>query len=148
VIKFINSDELSKEVEAMAADVRAKGITGVPMTIIDSKWAVGGGQSSDVYVQVSITVLFASFAYTLADFQEAGALRSCLLHSSSPFYQHHDLPVTGGQQTRRLHLIIACIWMLRCRFFILFSARPSFVLLHPSFNDSSYIFLSVPSVLL
>lgn len=36
----------------MCAEARSKGITGVPMTIIDEKWAVSGGQSSDVFVQV------------------------------------------------------------------------------------------------
>ena len=50
---FIDSDELKKEVEEMSAAARAKGITGVPIIIIDGKWAVSGGQSSDVYVQVS-----------------------------------------------------------------------------------------------
>ena len=116
MIKFINSDELSKEVEAMAADVRAKGITGVPMTIIDSKWAVGGGQSSDVYVQVSTAAVTVPLADLLADFQEVGALRSSLLHSFAPSYQHHGLPATGSQPSHRLHLIITRIWMLRRRF--------------------------------
>jgi predicted DsbA family dithiol-disulfide isomerase len=36
----------------MCEKARTIGITGVPMTIIDGKWAVSGGQSSDVYVQV------------------------------------------------------------------------------------------------
>ena len=51
-LSFINSDELKKEVEEMSAAARAKGITGVPIIIIDGKWAVSGGQSSEVYVQV------------------------------------------------------------------------------------------------
>lgn len=38
----------------MSDDARSKGITGVPMTIIDGKWAVSGGQSSDVFIQVPI----------------------------------------------------------------------------------------------
>ncbi|TEB25196.1 hypothetical protein FA13DRAFT_1796664 [Coprinellus micaceus] len=37
---FIDSDELKKEVEEMSAAARAKGITGVPIIIIDGKWAV------------------------------------------------------------------------------------------------------------
>jgi hypothetical protein len=53
---FIDSDELKKEVEEMSAAARAKGITGVPIIIIDGKWAVSGGQSSDVYVQVGRSV--------------------------------------------------------------------------------------------
>ncbi|KAF5327274.1 hypothetical protein D9619_004240 [Psilocybe cf. subviscida] len=51
-IAFLESDELEKEVNSMCAEARSKGITGVPMTIIDEKWAVSGGQSSDVFVQI------------------------------------------------------------------------------------------------
>ncbi|KAH9481482.1 hypothetical protein JR316_0006009 [Psilocybe cubensis] len=51
-IKFLESDELEKEVDSMTNEARSKGITGVPMTIIDGKWAVSGGQSSDVFVQI------------------------------------------------------------------------------------------------
>lgn len=36
----------------MCSAARSKGITGVPMTIIDGKWAVSGGQSSEVFIQV------------------------------------------------------------------------------------------------
>jgi hypothetical protein len=36
----------------MCDDARNKGITGVPVIIIDGKWAISGGQSSDVFVQV------------------------------------------------------------------------------------------------
>jgi len=50
--KFLESDELEKEVNEMCDAARSKGITGVPMTIIDGKWAVSGGQSSDVFVQI------------------------------------------------------------------------------------------------
>lgn len=52
-MKFLQSDELEKEVENMCDKARSIGITGVPLTIIDGRWAVSGGQSSDVYVQVS-----------------------------------------------------------------------------------------------
>lgn len=51
-VKFLQSTELEPEVNAMCEKARTIGITGVPMTIIDGKWAVSGGQSSDVYVQV------------------------------------------------------------------------------------------------
>ncbi|KAF9468160.1 thioredoxin-like protein [Collybia nuda] len=51
-IKFLQSTELEREVNAMCEKARTIGITGVPMTIIDGKWAVSGGQSSDVYVQI------------------------------------------------------------------------------------------------
>jgi len=51
-IAFLESDELEKEVTTMCAEARTKGITGVPMTIIDGRWAVSGGQSSDVFIQI------------------------------------------------------------------------------------------------
>lgn len=37
----------------MCDDARSKGITGVPVIIIDGKWAISGGQPSDVFIQVS-----------------------------------------------------------------------------------------------
>ncbi|KAG6831793.1 hypothetical protein H0H92_007470 [Tricholoma furcatifolium] len=51
-IHFLKSDELAKEVETMCDKARSLGISGVPMIIIDCKWAVSGGQSSDVFVQI------------------------------------------------------------------------------------------------
>jgi predicted DsbA family dithiol-disulfide isomerase len=51
-IAFLESDELEKEVNQMCEEARSKGVTGVPLTIIDSKWAVSGGQSSDVFIQI------------------------------------------------------------------------------------------------
>ncbi|KAJ7086124.1 thioredoxin-like protein [Mycena belliarum] len=51
-LAFIQSDELEDEVNTMCDEARAKGITGVPLTVIDGKWAVSGGQASDVFVQV------------------------------------------------------------------------------------------------
>ncbi|KAF5371845.1 hypothetical protein D9615_009544 [Tricholomella constricta] len=51
-IKFLESEELEKEVNQMCEKARTIGITGVPMTIIDGRWAVSGGQSSDVFVQI------------------------------------------------------------------------------------------------
>lgn len=51
-VAFLESDELEKEVNTMCDDARSRGITGVPMTIIDGKWAVSGVQSADVFTQV------------------------------------------------------------------------------------------------
>jgi len=51
-LTFFHTDELEAEVIKAADAARAKGITGVPITVIDGKWAVSGGQSSDVFVQV------------------------------------------------------------------------------------------------
>jgi len=36
----------------MCDDARLNGITGVPVTVIDGKWAVSGSQSSEVFLQV------------------------------------------------------------------------------------------------
>jgi len=49
---FLESNELQNEVDAMCDDARNKGITGVPVIIIDGKWAIGGGQSADVFIQI------------------------------------------------------------------------------------------------
>lgn len=51
-IAFLKSDELEDEVNNMCDEARAKGITGVPLVVIDGKWAVSGGQSSEVFVQI------------------------------------------------------------------------------------------------
>ncbi|KAF8183928.1 thioredoxin-like protein [Pholiota molesta] len=50
--RFLESDELEKEVNTLCDDARSRGITGVPMTIIDGKWAVSGVQSADVFIQI------------------------------------------------------------------------------------------------
>jgi len=36
----------------MCDKARKSGITGVPVTIIDGRWTVNGGLSSDVFIQV------------------------------------------------------------------------------------------------
>ncbi|KAF8207118.1 thioredoxin-like protein [Mycena galopus ATCC 62051] len=51
-IAFLKSNELEDEVNNMCEEARDKGITGVPLVVIDGKWAVSGGQSSDVFVQI------------------------------------------------------------------------------------------------
>jgi len=51
-LKFLKTDELEAEVNTMCDDIKAKGVTGVPLTLINGKWAVSGGQSSDVFVQI------------------------------------------------------------------------------------------------
>ncbi|TFY73955.1 hypothetical protein EWM64_g10057 [Hericium alpestre] len=51
-IKFLDSDELLEEVMTQVAEARGKGVTGVPFTIIDGKWAVSGGQMAPVYVKI------------------------------------------------------------------------------------------------
>ncbi len=51
-IEFLTSNECQEEVESMAAEARKKVVTGVPFTIINGRWAVSGGQTSEVYGQV------------------------------------------------------------------------------------------------
>jgi len=51
-LDFLNSDELVAEVNAMVESARANGVTGVPFTVIDNKWAISGGQSPDVFYQI------------------------------------------------------------------------------------------------
>jgi predicted DsbA family dithiol-disulfide isomerase len=43
---------LEKEVNDMIDEAKKKGVTGVPLVIIDGKWAVAGAQSSEVFIQV------------------------------------------------------------------------------------------------
>lgn len=51
-IRFLKSDELEQEINDMIDEAKKKGITGVPLTVIDGKWAVEGGQSSEVFIQI------------------------------------------------------------------------------------------------
>lgn len=51
-VAFLNSNELEAEVNQLCDKARAMGITGVPVIVIDGKWAVKGGHSSEVFVQV------------------------------------------------------------------------------------------------
>ncbi|KAF9813522.1 hypothetical protein IEO21_05559 [Rhodonia placenta] len=50
--KFLETDECREEVINMMAEARKKGVTGVPFTIVDGRWAVIGGQTADVYIQI------------------------------------------------------------------------------------------------
>jgi len=51
-LSFLDSDECLEKVNNQIAEARAKGVTGVPFTIIDGKWAVSGGQSAPVFVKI------------------------------------------------------------------------------------------------
>ncbi|EPS96115.1 hypothetical protein FOMPIDRAFT_1025523 [Fomitopsis schrenkii] len=51
-LKFLESEECREEVINMMAEARKKGVTGVPFTIIDGRWAVIGGQTAEVYIQI------------------------------------------------------------------------------------------------
>ena len=52
-ITYLNSDEDVQAVEDQIEEARKGGISGVPVLIIDGKWAISGGQTRDVYLQVN-----------------------------------------------------------------------------------------------
>jgi len=51
-LKYLDSDQELQEVDDMVEQARAGGVSGVPVTVIDGKWAISGGQSKDVYLQI------------------------------------------------------------------------------------------------
>ena len=51
-LEFLRSNEYQEEIRQMAEEARRKGVTGVPFTIINGRWAVSGGQASETYAQV------------------------------------------------------------------------------------------------
>lgn len=50
--RFLESGELEKEVNAKIEMAQLMGITGVPFTIVNGKWALSGAQPSDVFYAV------------------------------------------------------------------------------------------------
>ncbi|KZT50618.1 thioredoxin-like protein [Calocera cornea HHB12733] len=50
--KFLESSELEKEVTRKIEMAQMMGITGVPFTIINGRWALSGAQPSEVFYQV------------------------------------------------------------------------------------------------
>lgn len=57
-MSFLESDECLDEVETMMTEARRKGVNGVPFVVIDGKWAVSGGQTAEVYTQVSLCIQY------------------------------------------------------------------------------------------
>jgi len=51
-LAFLKSSELEDEVNKIIEEAKGKGIHGVPLILIDNKWAISGGQSSDVLVKI------------------------------------------------------------------------------------------------
>ncbi|KAG8988776.1 hypothetical protein FRB94_000423 [Tulasnella sp. JGI-2019a] len=57
-LDFLRSGELGEKVHEEIVVARTeRGVSGVPFTVIDDKWAVTGGQSADVYEQIFMKVL-------------------------------------------------------------------------------------------
>ncbi|KAI0043243.1 thioredoxin-like protein [Auriscalpium vulgare] len=51
-LAFLATDECLAKTQHQIAEARSKGVTGVPFTIIDGKWAVSGGQTAPVFVKI------------------------------------------------------------------------------------------------
>jgi len=51
-IELLKSDKLIMEVQALMLDAHRKGITGVPCTVINQKYAVSGAQKSEAYAEI------------------------------------------------------------------------------------------------
>ncbi|QRV91018.1 DSBA-like thioredoxin domain protein [Ceratobasidium sp. AG-Ba] len=51
-LEFLATDEMKKEVADGIQEAREMGVTGVPFTVINNKWAISGGQPSEVFYQV------------------------------------------------------------------------------------------------
>ena len=73
-MSFLESDECLEKVSNQIAEARAKGVSGVPFTIIDGKWAVSGSQTAPVFVKVRTTqecpIIFPNVTSPI-DFQQA-----------------------------------------------------------------------------
>lgn len=77
VLEYLESDEDEKAIEDMVAQARAGGVTGVPVTVIDGKWAISGGQSKDVYLQVSHAPIFLLSSVQIFLFQVFAKMAAC-----------------------------------------------------------------------
>lgn len=51
-IEFLKSDDLKADVQRMVSCAQRNGVSGVPFTIIDGRWAISGGQTSEVFYKI------------------------------------------------------------------------------------------------
>jgi len=51
-IEFLKSDELKADVQRMVSCAQRNGVSGVPFTVIDGRWAISGGQTSEVFHKI------------------------------------------------------------------------------------------------
>jgi len=56
-LAFLKSSAYKEEVEELIEQAQDRGISGVPYTVINSKWAIEGGQTAETYYNVSPGVL-------------------------------------------------------------------------------------------
>jgi len=51
-LEFLASDAYRAEVEELIQESQEQGITGVPHTVVNDRWAIVGGQTSDIYYKI------------------------------------------------------------------------------------------------
>jgi len=51
-LEFFKTNKLMKEVKALMLDAKRNGVTGVPFTVVNFKYAVRGAQKSDAYTEI------------------------------------------------------------------------------------------------
>jgi len=51
-ITYLNSNEDIQAVDDQVDAARKRGISGVPVLVIEGKWLISGGQTRDVYLQI------------------------------------------------------------------------------------------------
>ena len=65
-LDFLQSDKFVAETKILCGKACTEGISGVPFTVVCNKWAISGGQSADVYYDVSLYICFCSSLLTAA----------------------------------------------------------------------------------
>lgn len=65
-LEWIEGHELEAEVKSMSLNAEAKGVKGVPFTVIDGRWAVSGCQKPECYYKVSFTPSLGHSFHSLA----------------------------------------------------------------------------------
>lgn len=57
-LKFLQSDELKDEVQKGITTAQRRGITGVPFTIVNSKFGISGGETLLLHSRASVLTRF------------------------------------------------------------------------------------------
>lgn len=56
-LEFLQSSAYKEEVEELIEEAQDRGISGVPYTVINLKWAIAGGQTAETYYNVSLGLI-------------------------------------------------------------------------------------------
>ncbi|KAJ8502926.1 hypothetical protein ONZ45_g11317 [Pleurotus djamor] len=51
-VEFLQTKDLEEEICGITEEARSKGITGVPVYVIDGKWVLKGSQASSVFIEI------------------------------------------------------------------------------------------------